>query len=106
VAVESINYECCLSFLMGIPVAYLLNRMPQKLARPEFMITVAFISTAIVLALDLLAVLALSGPGYLQDIDWTLTAQLAVRDFLACLVIGSILWKNRGPPEEKKTYVT
>jgi hypothetical protein len=89
---------------MGILIAYPLNRVPQKPPRPEFMIAVAFISTAIVLALDLLAVLALSGASYLQDIDWTLTAQPAVRDFLACLVIGSIMWKNRSPPEEKKTY--
>jgi hypothetical protein len=103
---ESINYERCRSFLLGIPVAYLLNRMTRKLARPEFMITVAFLSTAIVPALDLLAVLLMSGASYLQDIDWTLTVQPAVRDFLTCLVIDSIMWNNREPPAEKKTHVT
>jgi ABC-type spermidine/putrescine transport system permease subunit II len=95
-----------MSFLLGIPVAYLLNRVTRKLERVEFMVVVAVITTAIVLAVDILAVLVLSGTSYLQDINWLLTAQLAVQDFLACLVIGGIMWKEPGKPGDKKVYVS
>ena len=103
---ETINYECRLAFMMGVPVGYLLNRVPQKFSRAGYMIAVAFISTSIVLTLDLLAVVVVSGFSYLQDIDWLLTARFFAQDFLACLVIGSIMWKNRGPPEKKEVYVS